>query len=350
METVARPPSRPRSSSTPSAQRTQDHGRGRLRHRKARWTPRASQHLETAGRGRLLPPQSRTLLRSATPGKKATTRPTRNTVAEGTQAAALRREPRSPLPRPPRHPRPRRRPHPRRRRHQLQRLPRPDARPRRRIGLRQDDHRPRDPPPHRTHRRPASSTTASTSPIARRGDLRSMRGKMQIIFQDPYGSLNPRMTIEAAITEPMIIQGIGTNRADRRDRAAALLEEVGLKPDPPPPLPARILRRPAAAHLHRPRARRRARVHHLRRIGLGARRLRAGPGAQPAQGAARQTRPHLHLHQPRPERREVHGRHDGRDERRQDRRVRPVGKHLHEPAKRTTPAASSTPRPRTTST
>src|SRR5206468_4446274 len=34
-------------------------------------------------------------------------------------------------------------------------------------------------------------------------ELRAMRGKMQIIFQDPYGSLNPRMTIESAITEPM---------------------------------------------------------------------------------------------------------------------------------------------------
>src|SRR4051794_5325868 len=40
-------------------------------------------------------------------------------------------------------------------------------------------------------------------------DLRNLRGKMQIIFQDPYGSLNPRMTIEAAITEPMVIQNIG---------------------------------------------------------------------------------------------------------------------------------------------
>jgi peptide/nickel transport system ATP-binding protein len=58
--------------------------------------------------------------------------------------------------------------------------------------------------------------------------LRRMRGKMQIIFQDPYGSLNPRMTIESAITEPMVIQNIGTGRADRRDRAAALLKEVGL--------------------------------------------------------------------------------------------------------------------------
>jgi peptide/nickel transport system ATP-binding protein len=54
---------------------------------------------------------------------------------------------------------------------------------------------------------------------------------MQIIFQDPYGSLNPRMTIESAITEPMAIQKIGTSRADRRDRAAALLREVDLTPN-----------------------------------------------------------------------------------------------------------------------
>ncbi|HVT28878.1 MAG TPA: ABC transporter ATP-binding protein [Lacipirellulaceae bacterium] len=60
--------------------------------------------------------------------------------------------------------------------------------------------------------------------------LRAMRGKMQIVFQDPYGSLNPRMTIESAITEPMVIQGIGTSRADRRERAAQLLREVDLSP------------------------------------------------------------------------------------------------------------------------
>ena len=61
------------------------------------------------------------------------------------------------------------------------------------------------------------------------GELRRIRSRMQIIFQDPYGSLNPRMTIEAAITEPMVIQRIGANRRDRRDRAAALLEEVGMQ-------------------------------------------------------------------------------------------------------------------------
>ena len=61
--------------------------------------------------------------------------------------------------------------------------------------------------------------------------LRKMRRRLQIIFQDPYGSLNPRMTIESAIIEPMIIQRLGTSQGDRRDRAATLLEEVDLEPD-----------------------------------------------------------------------------------------------------------------------
>jgi peptide/nickel transport system ATP-binding protein len=61
-------------------------------------------------------------------------------------------------------------------------------------------------------------------------DLRSLRKNIQIVFQDPYGSLNPRMTIETALTEPMQIHGIGENKADRRERAAALLKEVDLQP------------------------------------------------------------------------------------------------------------------------
>ena len=62
-----------------------------------------------------------------------------------------------------------------------------------------------------------------------------LRKQMQIIFQDPYSSLNPRLTIEQALTEPMAVHGIGRQHAERRDRAAALLNEVGLE--------ARFLRR-----------------------------------------------------------------------------------------------------------
>ncbi|PQO32001.1 ABC transporter ATP-binding protein [Bremerella cremea] len=61
--------------------------------------------------------------------------------------------------------------------------------------------------------------------------LREMRKKLQIIFQDPYGSLNPRMTIEAAICEPMVIQGIGGTRKEQGQRAAELMKEVGMNPD-----------------------------------------------------------------------------------------------------------------------
>ena len=62
-----------------------------------------------------------------------------------------------------------------------------------------------------------------------------LRKRMQIIFQDPYSSLNPRLTIEQALTEPMAVHGTGQHHAERRDRAAALLDEVGLD--------ARFLRR-----------------------------------------------------------------------------------------------------------
>jgi peptide/nickel transport system ATP-binding protein len=58
--------------------------------------------------------------------------------------------------------------------------------------------------------------------------LRKQRRKMQIVFQDPYSSLNPRLTVEDMLTEAMAVHRLGRTPNDRRDRAAALLEEVGL--------------------------------------------------------------------------------------------------------------------------
>lgn len=58
--------------------------------------------------------------------------------------------------------------------------------------------------------------------------LQLLRNRMQIIFQDPYGSMNPRMTIQTSLIEPMMLHGIGENKSDRIQRAAALLEEVGM--------------------------------------------------------------------------------------------------------------------------
>jgi oligopeptide transport system ATP-binding protein len=57
--------------------------------------------------------------------------------------------------------------------------------------------------------------------------LREKRRRMQIIFQDPYSSLNPRMTVEEIVAEPLAVHGVGTV-AERRRRVRELLEVVGL--------------------------------------------------------------------------------------------------------------------------
>jgi ABC-type oligopeptide transport system ATPase subunit len=63
-----------------------------------------------------------------------------------------------------------------------------------------------------------------------RGDLRRARRDMQIVFQDPYSSLNPRMRVADIVEEPLIIHQLGS-RADRRARVKELFALVGLNPD-----------------------------------------------------------------------------------------------------------------------
>ena len=58
--------------------------------------------------------------------------------------------------------------------------------------------------------------------------LRAFRRKAQIIFQDPYSSLDPRMTVEQIVAEPLQVQGLAANRRARRQRVLALLESVSL--------------------------------------------------------------------------------------------------------------------------
>lgn len=59
-------------------------------------------------------------------------------------------------------------------------------------------------------------------------EMRDMRSRMQIIFQDPYSSLNPRMTIEEILLEPMILHNIEDSKEKRVEKAKWLLEKVGL--------------------------------------------------------------------------------------------------------------------------
>ena len=62
-------------------------------------------------------------------------------------------------------------------------------------------------------------------------EMKPLRRKMQVIFQDPYASLNPRMTIGSAIMEPMIIHNLGADKKERVKKTESLLERVGLTGD-----------------------------------------------------------------------------------------------------------------------
>jgi peptide/nickel transport system ATP-binding protein len=85
--------------------------------------------------------------------------------------------------------------------------------------------------------KPTSGHIYIDDPLSGRVDLTSLKGKelrhfrsrVQIIFQDPYESLNPRRTIFDTVAEPLVVQGIG-NISQREEQVAALLETVGLTP------------------------------------------------------------------------------------------------------------------------
>ncbi len=61
-----------------------------------------------------------------------------------------------------------------------------------------------------------------------KAEMLPMRKRIQVVFQNPYASLNPRFTIGQTLTEPMTIHGVGAGAADRESRARALLAKVGL--------------------------------------------------------------------------------------------------------------------------
>jgi peptide/nickel transport system ATP-binding protein len=60
--------------------------------------------------------------------------------------------------------------------------------------------------------------------------MRPLRRQLQMIYQDPYESLDPRFRVEAAVGEPMLVHGIGGSQAERRELIVAALERAGLSP------------------------------------------------------------------------------------------------------------------------
>ena len=63
-----------------------------------------------------------------------------------------------------------------------------------------------------------------------RGQMRAMRRRVQMIFQDPYGSLSPRRSVADIVAEPLEVFGLVRSRKERRDKVAELLRQVGLPP------------------------------------------------------------------------------------------------------------------------
>ena len=64
-----------------------------------------------------------------------------------------------------------------------------------------------------------------------RGHMRPIRRRMQMVYQDPFGSLNPRMKVSQIVGEPLEVHGLAGNRAAYNERVASLLDMVGLLPD-----------------------------------------------------------------------------------------------------------------------
>ncbi len=149
-----------------------------------------------------------------------------------------------------------------------------------------------------------------------------LRRRIQMVFQDPYASLNPRLRVDAIVSEPIRAFDLIQGERHIAARVGELLSLVGLHPDDGLKFPARVLRRPAPAHRNRPRAGVRGRIHRLRRADLGARRLGAGADPQPDARPAGQVRPDLPVHQPQPRRGPPHGDPHRRDVSRPHRRDR----------------------------
>jgi peptide/nickel transport system ATP-binding protein len=119
--------------------------------------------------------------------------------------------------------------------------------------------------------------------------LRPLRRRMQMIFQDPYASLNPRMRVRDIVGEALDIHGLATPPADREARVDELLTAGGPARRAGRALPARVLRRAAAARGHRAGARRVAALHRRRRAHQRPRRLHSGADRQPLEATSRRS-------------------------------------------------------------
>ena len=141
------------------------------------------------------------------------------------------------------------------------------------------------------------------APITGLGEraFRAYRRRMQMIFQDPYASLDPRMTVQEIVAEPLKTYKVCKTREELSARVGALLDAVG------------IPREYRNRYPHRPRHRARPGSDRLRRAGFRAGRIGAESDSQPAQIAAARAWADVSVYQPRSVRRAVSVRSRVRD-------------------------------------
>ena len=167
------------------------------------------------------------------------------------------------------------------------------------VRLRQVDHRTTASQPHPPHLRCRASSKGKDISHLKEKELRDARQRFQIVFQDPYASLNPRMTIGRALAEPL-----ARAPQDEQDRRA---REGRRPPEERRPLArarVRAIRTSSpAASANAPASHARSRstpAHRPRRARLRARRVDPGRRREPARAPAGRARPRLRLHRARP--------------------------------------------------
>ena len=151
-------------------------------------------------------------------------------------------------------------------------------------------------------------------------ELRAFRRDAQIIFQDPYASLNPRMTVSQMLAEPLALHDLvpAPRRRERVERIAAIWS--GCEPRFARRYPHEFSGGQRQRIAHRAGACGRTEAHHLRRAGVGARRVDPVANPQPAARSAAAARACLYFRLARPCRGQAHRRPRGGDESRQHRR------------------------------
>lgn len=125
--------------------------------------------------------------------------------------------------------------------------------------------------------------------------LKALRPKYQIVFQDPYSSLNPRMRVGKIVQDPLNLMDLGSHE-EREERGKGGFRADRAASGAAGAVPAPVFRRAAPAHQHWPGAGELSRTDHLRRARQRARRGHPGADTQSVYGPPGKEQPHVFVH------------------------------------------------------